>query len=551
MDHPPPLDPIGDDEPTRLHVVNPIARAFGDYELILKMGAGGMATLYLGRVTGPDGFEKFVAIKKIHDHLTDEQRFVDMFVDEARIASQIHHPNVVEIFELGRINNVYFISMEHVHGHDFRQLLAAIQKSDHNNLGWRIAATIVAQAASGLHAAHELTNANGENLGVVHRDVSPANVLISYGGDVKVIDFGIAMAAERLSQTTTGTLKGKISYMSPEQATGGKVDRRTDVFALGILLFESTCMRRLFRGENDAITLQRLLTADIPRPSGYDPTIPPRLEWIIMKALSRRAEDRFSTAKEMSHALSKLLLEEASDESFPQLTDLMQELFSDKKVERDADIHIASQETVISDITDKVSTLAPREEYIIRRDGFGAIPGVSSGRPNRRKLLAGLVIGGVISVVLGSIAYFELRSGGVERSVNGGASSVANKPSKRVQLVFYVTPKDASLHLDGKKISNDQGKYKRIVPLLRGERPVTILVSAKGYASKESRLLPVKDQTFTLSLERSIVPPRPKAMIPKTMRPPPMRRITRPRRRVQPPRRRTTGMRSGTGAIEF
>ncbi len=227
-----------DDDPSGAAARASVAgRRLGRYELLLEMGSGGMATLYLARMAGPRRFEKLVAIKKIHDHLTSRQDFVDMFLDEAQISARIQHPNVVQLFDLGEADGSYFIAMEYVHGVNLAGLLRAVSGRGSGQYGWPQAAWIVAEAAAGLHAAHELLTTDGRPMNLVHRDVSPQNILVSYDGNVKVADFGIAFAAERITHTSSGVLKGKIPYMAPEQAAGEPLDRRADVFALGTLLF--------------------------------------------------------------------------------------------------------------------------------------------------------------------------------------------------------------------------------------------------------------------------------------------------------------------------
>ncbi len=317
-------------------------RSFGRFELLLEMGSGGMATLYLSRIRGPQNFEKLIAIKKIHDHLCKEEEFVEMFLDEARISAMIHHPNVVQIFDLGSIDDAYFIAMEYVHGQDLSQLLRGVIRTKNQTYSWTHAARVVADAAAGLHAAHELKDQQGKPLGLVHRDVSPQNILISYDGHVKVVDFGIAYAAEKISHTAVGTLKGKASYMSPEQSRGRPVDRRSDVFALGILLFECSCMKRLFREENEAATLLRVGAADVPRPRSVRPELPAELERIILKALAKDPDERFDTAAQMQQELEQLLVSRGELVGPPQIESLMDELFHDRKCIRDSQLREVS-----------------------------------------------------------------------------------------------------------------------------------------------------------------------------------------------------------------
>ncbi len=305
-------------------------RRFGRFQLLLEMAQGGMATLYLARLSGPVNFQKLVVIKKIHDHLAGEQEFIEMFQDEARIAALIHHPNVATIFDMGTVDKSYYIAMEYVHGHSIAEFMRAAKNVD-GRIPWTIACRMVADAAAGLHAAHELTTPEGKPLNVVHRDVSPQNLLMSYDGHVKVVDFGIAYAAEKISHTSDGTIKGKIAYMSPEQASSSPLDRRSDVFSLGIILYESLTMKRLFKAKNDAATLYRVLECVVPPPTALQPDLPSDLESIVMKALAKDPEDRFETAGALEQALGRLLLQHGEMATHQDVGLLMTRYFEEKK----------------------------------------------------------------------------------------------------------------------------------------------------------------------------------------------------------------------------
>jgi serine/threonine-protein kinase len=306
------------------------ATRFGRYTLIRKIAHGGMATLYLARLDGPQGFEKFFALKKIHPHLAEEREFVEMFLDEARFASLIQHPNVVQIFELGEERGDYFFAMEYLEG----ESLAMVGKElDRRELPppWPILAHIVARTATGLHAAHELRGVDGEPLGLVHRDVSPHNVLVTFDGVVKLVDFGIAKAAGRLSQTATGELKGKYAFMPPEALLGSRaMDRRSDIFSLGVVLFEITTLRRLFKDESDPATLDNVARCRVPLPSSFEPTYPRELEAIVLRALQKNPADRYRTAAELAADLDAYV--EASGErvNSTSLGQWMSELFAEQ-----------------------------------------------------------------------------------------------------------------------------------------------------------------------------------------------------------------------------
>ncbi len=274
----------------------------GDVEVVARLRAGGMAALYLGRREGAGGFSKELAIKVIHSHLATDRSFVEMFVDEARLSARIDHPNVVRVEALRELDGSYCLLMEFVHGCSLSQLMGTLKERD-LRFSPELAVAIAIRVADGLHAAHELLNPDGSAAGVVHRDVSPANVLVGYRGDVKLIDFGIAKASQRLHQTEAAGLKGKIAYMAPEQAFGRDVDRRCDIYALAIVLWEMLTMRRLFRADNDLRLLDMVRDPKVVPPSAVVPGIPPALDKVILQALGPTADARPPTARDFRYRL--------------------------------------------------------------------------------------------------------------------------------------------------------------------------------------------------------------------------------------------------------
>ena len=281
-------------------------KTIGKYELLATIGNGGMANVYLARHRGPMGFEKIVVVKTILPHLAHDKRFIEMFLDEARLAAQINHHNVVQVYDLGEEQNTYFMVMEYLAGESLTNVL---EQSLQQNcmLPIHVSTRIIAAAAEGLHAAHELKNMGGQMLDVVHRDVSLGNVIVLYDGGVKVVDFGIAKAKDRLFHTVASEIKGKFSYMSPEQIEGKTLDRRADIYSLGIVLWETLTLRRLFNAPNYAAAMQAILSGKIEPPSMYRPEIPNEVNAIVLRALALKPEDRFQTALEMQHALLRSL----------------------------------------------------------------------------------------------------------------------------------------------------------------------------------------------------------------------------------------------------
>jgi eukaryotic-like serine/threonine-protein kinase len=305
-------------------------RQFGRYHLLYRIGTGGMANLYLARATGPDGFEKLIAIKRIHEPLCHQPDFLKMFKDEARLAARILHPHVVQVIELGQNEGAYYIAMEYVHGENLSALLRRARPEI------PIVARIIADALAGLHAAHELRSVEGELLELVHRDLSPSNILIGYDGAVKVSDFGVARARGTLHITNAGTLKGKYAYMAPEQVRRHPVDRRADLFAVGTLLYEASTRSRLFRADTPGDTLTRIVSGKVPAPETLVPGYPPLLHEIVMRALDQEPDKRYQTAQEMQLALEDFIYRVGPPVTASNVAALMRSVFEDRIAAKDA-----------------------------------------------------------------------------------------------------------------------------------------------------------------------------------------------------------------------
>lgn len=321
----------------------------GRYRVVDEIGVGGMASVHLARMDGPGGFQKWVAIKRIHPHLVEDDQFVDMFLDEARIAAGINHSNVAQVFDLGKDDNTYWIAMEYLHGEPLREVMRRCEERS-TVISPELAARICADAAEGLHAAHELRGKNGQLLGLVHRDVTPHNLFCTYDGYTKVVDFGIAKVADRLASTRAGTLKGKLAYMSPEQVRGADVDRTTDIFALGVVLWELTTGHRLFRMDTDLDTLEKVQACVVPPPSTLIPDYPVELESVVMKALAKRKEDRYATARDLSRALQTFLMRRGVMVGPEEVATFTREVFADRIQKREAHLAWASEVTSTVDI---------------------------------------------------------------------------------------------------------------------------------------------------------------------------------------------------------
>lgn len=278
----------------------------GKYDLVARIAKGGMAEIYLARQRGMVGFSRLVVVKRILPHLAEETEFVSMFMEEARLAALINHQNVVQIFDVGQHEGSYFIAMEFIDGPSLG-VISRTARRNRSPLPYPIAAEIVAQACDGLHAAHQLQDEGGATMELVHRDVSPHNLMIARSGAVKLLDFGIAKAQDSSVHTHTGKIKGKYPYMSPEQCRGDPLDRRTDIFSLGIVFHELVVGVRLFKRSTDLMVLKAITEEPVPNPSELQPGIPSAIGAVIMRSLARDPADRYGTAEEMRRAVRRAL----------------------------------------------------------------------------------------------------------------------------------------------------------------------------------------------------------------------------------------------------
>jgi serine/threonine-protein kinase len=340
-----------------------------------------MASVYLARIDGVSGFEKLVALKRIHKHLAKEKGYVDMFLDEARIAARITHPNVCTVFDFGEADGEHYLAMEYLVGEPLSRLMSrAAQDSKHRRsplLPLRTA-RIIADACEGLHAAHQLKDANGDLLHVVHRDVSPRNLFVTYDGAIQIVDFGIASAKLRMHHTATGKVKGTFAYMAPEQLAAHPLDRRVDIWALGVTLWEMLAVRRLFKGDTTANTVHSVLYDEIQPPSRYRAQVPGELDRIVMKALERDPDDRWLTAREMGRALQQFLGTQDAIMGPAELSDWMAEVFPEGEARKSQLMEIARMANTavpsMPQANDAEATLTATDVRMAGSTEVGAIP---------------------------------------------------------------------------------------------------------------------------------------------------------------------------------
>ncbi len=339
----------------------PPLEIYGSYQLVEKLAVGGMAQLFLAKRLKPKGQERTVVLKRILPHLAEDTAFVTMFLDEARIAARLHHPNVIEILDLGAEGDSYFIAMEYIHGEDLRRISKrGIEQG--RRMPPPLVCRVIAQACRGLDYAHRRTDQAGKPLRIVHRDVSPQNILVGFDGHVKVVDFGIAKAVDKATVTASGVIKGKHAYMSPEQALGREIDHRTDVFALGIVLYETLTATRLFRRATDLQTLKAVSECKVDAPSRVFPGVPTQLDQILMKALTKDLNARYQRASELADALEQWL-GDRPDGSVEAVGAYVSELFAERlEKERSEGKFVPSKSFVAAGLDSRSPPSSPRAE---------------------------------------------------------------------------------------------------------------------------------------------------------------------------------------------
>jgi len=404
-----------------------LPKRFGKYTLIRKIAIGGMAEIFLALQRSVAGFEKIIVVKRILPHLAKDSQFVTMLLDEARIAATLNHPNVAQIYDVGQHDGQFYIAMEHVHGEDLRSVVRAMKGKNVTSFPLEHSLAILLGMSAGLAYAHEQRTLDGEPMNIVHRDVSPQNVLVTFNGDVKLVDFGIAKAGRSNAEDTkSGKLKGKVPYMSPEQAQGLELDARSDIFALGVMLFELTTGRRLFRGANEFETLKMIVEQPYPAPRAINPNLAPRLEAIIQRALEKDRDRRYQTARELQADLEDFIRQEKLAVSPISLGEWMQMLFAER---------LAQQKQMLLEgrqLAEVIAAQVAAEEEAERLSQTSS--GVRDRKPSRAPWYA------LAGVLVAAIA------GGLFLTKRLQSAEVARGPGV---VVVASTPPGAAVWLDG------------------------------------------------------------------------------------------------------
>ncbi len=433
-----------------------LPRQFGKYTLMRKLAAGGMAEIFLALHRSMAGFEKLVVIKRILPSMNTNKAFIEMLTHEARIAATLSHPNVVQIFDVGQVDGTYFIAMEHIHGEDIQAIVRAMKKKDLSEFPLEHTLGIVLGMCAGLAYAHEKRDLDGRPLSIVHRDISPRNIVVSFTGDVKIVDFGIAKSGvEPGEDTGNGQLKGKAPYMSPEQASGQPIDWRSDIFATGVMLFELTTGKRLFKGASEFETLKLIVDKEYPRPSEVQPGYPPALEHIVMRALAKSREERYQSAREMQGELETFIREERIAVSQVAMTNWMQMLFEDK---------LAQQKEALQDIKQLADVIAAQHSGLYEggtSTGMGTGTGISGAAslstlpapPQKKNPAAVIAIG--VAVALGAAGLFFMRHEDAQAAADAASASAltpivhAEAAEKKGSLDITTKPDGCAIWING------------------------------------------------------------------------------------------------------
>jgi len=514
----------------------PLPRQFGKYVLVRKLAMGGMAEVFKAKTAGAEGFEKDVVIKRILPHFTEDESFVKMFIDEASITSKLQHANIVQIFDFDVCEGSYYIAMEIVEGEDLKKVIDVGIKSG-KPLSTAQTVWLMMELSKGLHYAHTKEH-KGQPLNIVHRDISPHNAMVSYNGEVKLMDFGIAKAAQRSTKTMAGTVKGKVAYMSPEQARGKNLDGRSDLFALGIMMWEMLTAKRLFLGDSDFETLTAVLKNDAPPPSSLNPKVPKDLDEIVLKALKKDRDERYASVEAFARDLTRWYYSNVTDLEAESLKKYMHDVFAGpiadlKRLTEEerglpapgggqmaqsertmampaSDLGPAPAEFSQSRPVQRHSTASSMQAMQPGTGSYAQAPqmtsmtgayGAGAGvQPVQQKSKAWLWI--LLVLLLGgggAAAAIILTQGGGSGGSAGGQQQATNQataptpPKETAEVVLDITPRTAKVKVDGKAADE------KVTGLEQGTS-VKVEVEAEGYES-QSQIVTLEKKSNIVKIE--------------------------------------------------
>jgi serine/threonine protein kinase len=516
-----------------------MAVPFGKYELLRKIASGGMGQIFLAREHGT-GFERLVVLKLILPHLAEDDEFLSMFLDEAGLVARLTHPNLITILDLTEIEGRHCLAMEYVQGDDVRRL-DKFSRAQGKPLPVGLILRVIADAAAGLHYAHEARDAQGKPLRLVHRDVSPQNILVGFDGGVKVIDFGVAKAATSSQNTATGVLKGKYPYMSPEQANGLAIDARSDLFALGVVMWELLTGKRLFKGDSDMMTLRLVKDCQVPRPSQLNPKLPPGLDEILLKALAPTPEARYPDCGAFRLALEDYALNLRLPSSSAHLSAYLREVYAERiateadpakldQLAEDADLDSRSNSSLSGLQGGAGAPRSAASRAVGRPPSHGPVPSTRSrqaepghdktrgtaplGRPESRRVPWAPVAAAGVGLLIAGAALVFMRGPAQATPVQPPPQPVATavpaqpppeppppvavqpEPARPVELPVDTVPSGATVSINGQPLDR---KTPTTVTLQPGTSSVEVTLALNGY-EPVTRRVSAEDDGLSLEL---------------------------------------------------
>lgn len=433
----------------------------GKYRPLLELGRGGMATVVLAVAQGPGGFNKLQVLKRLRKELAADPDFLTMFLDEARLAARISHTNVVQTNEIGFDGSYYFIAMEFLDGQPLDKLLVAAERA--GGMPLDIFCRILVDGLHGLHYAHELTDFDGTPLNVVHRDISPHNMFVTYEGVTKLVDFGIAKAADSSGETRTGVIKGKVAYMAPEQFGAGKVDRRADIFAFGVVLWRGLTGTRLWKGMGDVEVFQALVIGEIPSPLDHNPEAPQPLVDVCMKAMAAKPDDRYQTAADMAHALDLAMKELGLSATSRDVGTFELGLFAERRAEVKSIIDERIKAAPPPEAAASTQELPALPESAVQLPPTGDAAAVVLPAPRRSSttlvvgILGAVLAGGTAAAVSYALGPPEVATPPPKPTPSASAPKPTPKKDEfsKTNLTVHVDPKEARVFVDETRITGD------------------------------------------------------------------------------------------------